>query len=174
MKSKLILLLFAFFLTISPVLAQKSVKLIEEPKNNITMAFELILYGSECQAGLKLLASIVSSSADVNTVLKVDETAHRDAIKKLEEEAVRIEKELPVYRNVVFAANIMMDDFWIKNESAVYNFMSNELMQAGKMATRQNQFPLFVKSLFDKSELCITKFDTDKKKIKLLSQDKPN
>ena len=174
MKSKLILPILAFFLIISPVLAQNSPKVAEEPKNNTTAAFELILFASECQSGLKLLASILRTSADVNEVLKVDETVHRSVIKKLEKEALRIEKELPAYRNVVFSAEIMMDDFWRKNESDVYTYMITRLMQSARTASQQKQFVLFTKSMFDNSEKCVAKFDINKKKIKLLLQDTPN
>lgn len=170
MKSNIFILsFFAMFLTISPVLAQNLPK---SPNNNIKSAFDVILLGAGCQAVISVLRSVIKNSADVNSYIKLDARSLRQIQKKLTNSILVIEKELPLYREIVKSAEVMPEKILNANEKNTYARTFSMLTQIGNQAVQDEKFLKFLDNLFNESETCLNKFDEYKAKVKLLPRDK--
>lgn len=167
MKSKLILSFFTIFITISPVLAQNLPVLPEEPKNNIELAFEVVLAGSRCQASLNILGAIIRNTSSVNSYVKLRFEPLDQIEKKLNNEIERIEKELPAYRRVIQLAKFMPHGLLSQTEKYTRFQTTQAINQMGIKAGQSDQFQEFINRLFKESEICVDKFDKLKKKVNL-------
>lgn len=160
----IILLFFASFLIISPVLAQEVVKK-DSNLSNAGLALSVVLASAQCQGGLKFLTYFITNTMNINLYLKQDVSDLKNIILNLKTSINDLETDLPKYKKIVNDVGIRSASYWSQLEVATFNRSYDELFLWSKQMFDQDSTDVFIKALFETAEKCIDIVEDLKMKV---------